>query len=205
MSKKKWFKCRCMVEPGAGPAVSKFSFKSCMAKATGCEEPGSLPVQALGWSGGLHPDRHCGTVSINNDLKLSASIFKYCRGNTFKKEDILELGVSLPKDMRDDFEQHMSTMDFTAVKLTESCVCMTYVSYFWYIEIKLAVFRTLPNNLSNINWLHVYLKTSGVMSCAWGKDCTTRVQHKVANRTTVGSCLHEKIAGVILTPSNLKL
>ena len=31
MSKKKWFKCRCMVEPGAGPAVNKCSFKSCMA------------------------------------------------------------------------------------------------------------------------------------------------------------------------------
>ena len=47
----------------------------------------------------------------------------------------------------------------------------------------------------------MYHQTNGVMSCPWGKDCTTRVKHKVAKRTTVDSCLHEKIAAVILTPS----
>ena len=45
---------------------------------------------------------------------------------------------------------------------------------------------------------NVYKKKAGHISCAWGKDCNKRVQLKVAKRTSVGSCTHEKIAGLYL-------
>ena len=60
--------------------------------------------------------------------------------------------------------------------------------------------RTDANNFSNINWIHVYMKAGGQVTCARGRECSTRVKLKVAKKTTAGCCLHEAIAGLFLTP-----
>ena len=115
----------------------------------------------------------------------------------------MELAASLPKDMRDDIGEYVDSLDFNAMKISESCICMTYDDWRDILKFTFHHFSTLANNFSNIHWVHVYLKKTGVISCAWGKDCTTRVQLKVAKKTSVGSYMHEKIAGTILKPGKL--
>ena len=46
----------------------------------------------------------------------------------------------------------------------------------------------------------MYKRKNGQISCAKAKDCPSRVQLKVAKRTNIGSCLHEKVATVFLAP-----
>ena len=39
---------------------------------------------------------------------------------------VMELAASLPKDMRDDIGEYVDSLDFNAMKISESCICMTY-------------------------------------------------------------------------------
>ena len=51
-------------------------------------------------------------------------IFRYPPCNA---TDVLEKAAPLPEDMREDVEEYTSSMDFSLIQVSASCVAMTYV------------------------------------------------------------------------------